>query len=137
MNKLQAFTLLELAVVLALTSVVFSLGYMAYGMVVKSYGNFQTHQDQQLDQYALASLFNVDFQACESIELDQNALTLVDRGKRVSYQNLDGYLLRNQTFRIDTFYNCAWIIQGDSLILQQEKAQYFYSLQPKKRASWP
>ncbi len=136
MNRVPAFTLLEMAVVLALTSVVFSLGYLAYGMVFKGYQGFQKQQELNLNGYALGALFNSDFQACELIEVEEEGLLLIDRGKRTRYQNEEEYLLRIQGQRIDTFYQSRWMINQDSVYLYFGDQYQPYSLKPKTETSW-
>jgi prepilin-type N-terminal cleavage/methylation domain-containing protein len=69
MNRIKAFTLLELVVVMAITSFIVVAGYFAYSSSQKRLAVFRSLSENKTDLTELGFLLKKDFEECESVSL--------------------------------------------------------------------
>ena len=102
--KLKAFTLLELIVVLTVTTLVIALGYSSYQLINRYYINqLDDHQDYE-EWATLMYQFQHDFIMSESATLTEGGIQLKHRKDSMLYSWEGDYTIRKMLNRVDTFH---------------------------------
>jgi len=101
-NKIQAFTLSEMLVVLLLTVIVVGLAFAILNLVQKQMWGIQDVYGQKTVNNHLKQALWIDFNSHSQIHWDpqQGALLLENELDKMGYQFREGYVLREK----DTFY---------------------------------
>lgn len=108
MRKLKAFTILELIVALAISSVLISIGYYSVLVVFKMFkGNVS--QSQEITAYYLfKKTLDNDFRRCdfagEGSDSPGLLLRSVKDSNRIAYEFRKNYIIRQMNNAVDTFH---------------------------------
>lgn len=105
MKRLRAFTIVELVVALAISSLVIVLAASCYQLVRRMYAESRVVMKQrddisQLRRQLTHDMEEAPFLLCEG----EHVLALEIRGVTVRYHLLDQFVVREQLSRLDTFY---------------------------------
>ncbi|MBT1705383.1 prepilin-type N-terminal cleavage/methylation domain-containing protein [Fulvivirgaceae bacterium PWU20] len=103
-SKTNAFTLVEMLVVLVLSSIIVSIIYVAYFTITRYQVDLSRKQKRSEDLTSLYYLLKRDIHSSVNIEA-VNDLSLNCSGKiNILYQFTSTYTVRMQESRVDTFY---------------------------------
>ncbi|MBI4946038.1 MAG: prepilin-type N-terminal cleavage/methylation domain-containing protein [Bacteroidetes bacterium] len=102
---LQAFTIIELLVVMVLSAIVISFGYLGYGMVQKNYLGFRSSAVRINESAKLQSALSYDVDNCHYLSGDTKELIFVfEKNKMVTYLFLDKVVIRAEGQVRDTIH---------------------------------
>lgn len=103
MNKVKAFTILEMLINLTLMSIIMGLIYFAYSSFVQQVINYQTaiHEENSLNQIYVQLKTDV-FEAEKIVGSNTSFKTIPYNGKEIHYKNSGGFLIRKQAQVLDT-----------------------------------
>lgn len=104
-KHLQAFTILELVIVMILTGIASGIIYMVLNIFMFQYTGFGKTAGYMLDYYACKRQLEGDFNASHLLEKSGDSLICVkDKGKVAYYFGNQQYILRvDDEINIDTF----------------------------------
>lgn len=104
MQKIRAYTLIEVAVAMLLAGICISICYTAYGIINNYYQNFQ-QKNQTTDQVlTLKHVLEKDFLQSKSILRSEKGIKLDQDSTAINYLFEQGYILREiPEFHTDTF----------------------------------
>ena len=124
MRKIRAFTIIELVVVMILSSIIIGIIYSAYQIVNSQYGNYIKANKQITSEAVLTMLLNKDFAAAHFIKKEGERIFFFDIENKVkSYHFGDDFIVRNSNAVVDTFFIRALNIE--TLFLNQ--SPHFYN----------
>jgi len=104
MNKTKAFTVIELTVVMILSSIVISIAYLSFDILQKQYRNYRESNDKIAMISKLHRLLHTDFNNSEII-IKTDAGILTNYGtKQINYEFDFGFILRKDGEITDTFF---------------------------------
>ncbi|HLC83714.1 MAG TPA: prepilin-type N-terminal cleavage/methylation domain-containing protein [Bacteroidia bacterium] len=103
MQKLKAFTLMELLIGMIVSAIVISFCYMSYGMIYKQFINYKTVKQELVETMQFHSVLNRDFADAQKVLFKENELTLVN-AKNVSYNFETEFVFRQAGEVVDTFF---------------------------------
>lgn len=104
MKKINAFTLLELSVVMAVAGMVFAISYSAYHIISRQYGEFKNSSERLLDISTLSAVLARDFAEAKNIKKAGDDLLLEKRdGVLITYRFEPGALIRKMEETEDRF----------------------------------
>ena len=113
MNKLKAFTLLELSIALLLTTVVISIGYMALGMIDRQQDDFRAYNAEVTDLQQLHWMLANDFDRAELALIQPDRLQLEFNDQiPVQYSFESDRIIRYEPEHTDTFTIANQWIKG-------------------------
>lgn len=102
-KRLKAFTLIELAVVMLLTALVCTLGYMAWGIVQQQLTGYQRASNITAELARMEMALRHDMDQAAAVARSGNTITCTLRNnKTISYQLLPEMLLRTAPGRNDS-----------------------------------
>ena len=115
MNKqlsLQAFTLMEVMMTMALLAILVLLGYKIFGIVEQSLYRYTTRIEQTYDQASLELIIRKDIQQAQEIETmpsgDICMITSYNKPK-ICLEKTDSLLIRKYVSQRDTFaFQGSW-----------------------------
>ena len=121
MKRISAFTLLELIIVMILTSFIVVAGYFAYTSSVQRLSIFELMSKGKVDLTELDLLLTKDFQECNSASLTTpKQLTLFNaNGEQLVYSFDEQSVYRKLPMRIDTFYVSVTKVTSQELELDR------------------
>lgn len=115
-RRLSAFTLLEMMVVLAVSSILFTLAYAALGLVQRQQQVFAARSASLGQVSTWQNVLAADFKAAQRIEATDNQLRFQQPAGLVLYVLQDSTLLRQQGDVVDTLAvpvrACTYFWQG-------------------------
>ncbi|SFZ93406.1 hypothetical protein SAMN05428642_103115 [Flaviramulus basaltis] len=100
-NKIQAFTLSEMVVVLILTSIVIGLSFSVLNLVQKHMGSIQNNFKQNTELNKLEQSLWLDFNRYPQIKYDvlEDVITFRNEIDSITYQIHEAYIIKE----LDTF----------------------------------
>ena len=101
-KRIQAFTILEVTITMLIASVLIGFTYMAYSIVIKSYGSFNQKNQDMAVLVRLDEWLKKDFAHAEIIQKDTAGIVLNSAGHQIKYQFDPDFIVRAE-FRTDTF----------------------------------
>jgi len=104
MNKTKAFTVIELTVVMILSSIVISITYLSFDILQKQYRDYRESNDKIAMISKLNSLLHTDFNNSEIIIKTDAGILTNYRTKQINYEFDFGFILRKEGEITDTFF---------------------------------
>ncbi|OKS87280.1 PulJ/GspJ family protein [Mucilaginibacter polytrichastri] len=105
-QRLAAFTILELTVVMLLSAIVIGITYTAYSIMSQSYLNFTNKNEAMGMLIRVDELLRKDFERSEAIALDHHLITFQDSIAIIKYQIEPDFIVRTglstDTFKLKT-----------------------------------
>lgn len=121
-SKISAFTLMEVVVVMVLSSIVISMGYTLLRLVQHEFISFEKEDSEQVKISELHSALENDFIRADRVFFDADSVKLYcnfPERRTISYQFTSATVLR-QDIRVDTFWvatSLLFPLKVDSLVL--------------------
>ena len=104
-RKIKAFTILELVVVMILTSIIVGIVYSAYEVVGNQYNSYRKINTQNKQVALLNMLLNKDFTTSHFIKCGEDKLLFYDKENKItSYDFGEQDITRNNNAFTDTFF---------------------------------
>jgi prepilin-type N-terminal cleavage/methylation domain-containing protein len=104
MQKLRAFTLMELLIGMIISSIVISFCYATYSIIYKQYLTYKAVKQEVVQTAQLNAILTTDFLNAETVTYDDTKLTLNNTDASVLEYNFnDEFILRRQAEIVDTF----------------------------------
>jgi Tfp pilus assembly protein PilE len=103
MKRFKAFTILELTVVMLLTTIVAGISYGAYHIVTHQFQQYKTTNETLTDTALLDALLKRDFAQAEQIVRSENGIVAVYKNQHTTYNFGNEYIIRSFAERVDTF----------------------------------
>lgn len=104
MQKVRAFTLLELLVGMIISSIVIGFCYMSYSIIYKQYLNYKILRKEIVETIQLNSILNTGFVNAETVEFNSNRLVFNSQnGSQLQYDFTNNFIIRKDREVIDTF----------------------------------
>ena len=143
-QKVKAFTIIEMTVVMLLSTVVISMAYFAFELLSKRYLKYKAQTEVYYKLTLLDQLLSKDFFLADSIKTDGEMLHTFQGNTICKYEFSQKYVVRQAASQTDTFYckiqkhellyNQQPILPGDivdqlnlSLLFEEKKLDYIYS----------
>jgi Tfp pilus assembly protein PilE len=101
-QKIRAFTIMEVTVTMLVTAILIGITYTSYSIIVKSYGGFNTKNDEMAALVSLDHVLKRDFERSEGVYKTQDGIVLKKENSVIGYVFAPGYVIRNAA-RADTF----------------------------------
>lgn len=103
-KRLKAFTIMEVTVAMLLAAIVIAITYTAYGIVMRTYGNYHAKSEATAMLTQLNGVLRRDFERAAEIDKTEVGLSLTRADSTVIlYEFNADYIVRKGT-AIDTFY---------------------------------
>lgn len=119
MQKLKAFTLMELLIGMIVSAIVISFCYLSYGMIYKQFINYKTIKQELVETMQFHSVLSRDFADAQKVLFKENELTLVNN-KNVNYNFETEFVLRKTGEAVDTFFLKPVNIFADHLVTESD-----------------
>lgn len=104
-KTLPGHTLMEMLVVLALTNIVFGLGYFSWNIIERQLYETSAEEDKLLDINKLRYLLNRDVETCSKIQRTTDGLLLeYQQAPNTQYLFFADGVIRVNILQQDTFY---------------------------------
>lgn len=104
MQKIRAFTLLELLIGMIISSIVIGFCYLSYSIIYKQYMSYKILKMEIVETIQFNSILNTDFIKAETVLFHENKLSFNSTYKLpLQYDFNDKYILRKDGETIDTF----------------------------------
>lgn len=115
MNKVKAFTLSELIVVMIISTIVISLAFMALSMVKRQIGHIQKRTVLKEELLSLEKVLNMDFNRYGIANFNINVLKFKNPLDSTTYTIEENWVLRNKdTFNIEAS-NVLFFLDGNTV----------------------
>jgi prepilin-type N-terminal cleavage/methylation domain-containing protein len=101
--KTRAYTLLELAVVMVLSGILFAMTYQALHFIQSSYSNFSQRSSQVVKNKGLFHWLNRDARRADAVYVSDGEIICHHQLNTVVYKTGPSYIVRQQAGRNDTF----------------------------------
>jgi len=101
-KRVKAFTILEVTITMLIAAVLIGFTYMAYSIVVKSYGSFSQKSQDMAVLIRLDEWLKKDFGHAEIIQKDTAGIVFNSTEHHVKYLFDPDFIVRTE-FRTDTF----------------------------------
>ena len=104
---IQAFTVIELLVVMVLTTVLVGLAFMAFQIIQQQFFHFEKQNATSLQIDNFNRLWRYDTESCRDLTINGSFITCQHDDHLVSYEFYDNQIVRNGTvldYRPDTFF---------------------------------
>ena len=101
-RRVKAFTILEVTIVMMITSLLIGITYTSYSIIVKSYLSFTEKNKDQTVLTNLDYLLRRDFEQANIIRKEPDGVSLQRESGIIKYQIKPEYILR-EGIRTDTF----------------------------------
>jgi len=133
-QNLKAFTLVELVVVMILSSVIATIAFFSIQNVQSQYSNFEQQTDTVLEISHFQTVLASDFEQSKLVHCEENSLHLIYENYKIQYQFAPSWVTRSvenqfiDTLRIPSslvsfYYKSKLISQG-----RVDKFQLKYTL---------
>ena len=104
MQKLKAFTILELLVAMVISSLVISASYLTYDIVYKQFLTFKKVDSNVLQALTFSNILNNDIATGEFVYKSNNGINVIGfDGNETTYYFGSDHIIRNVAGVIDTF----------------------------------
>ncbi len=103
-KKIKAFTLIELIVVLLLTSLVITITFYTFQVAKNYYLHFDKKENQVTALIRFNAVLQSDFTKSQYAEGNSKVVTCYFEKKQISYRFMNEYIIREQVGVRDTFY---------------------------------
>lgn len=101
-QKIKAFTVMEVTVTMLVTAILIGIMYTSYSIIVKSYGGFNTKNDEMAALVSLDHVLKRDFERSESVYKTQDGIVLKKDDTMIDYVFTPDFIVRKAA-RADTF----------------------------------
>jgi prepilin-type N-terminal cleavage/methylation domain-containing protein len=101
--RTRAYTLLELAVVMVLSGILFAMAYQALHFIQSSYSNFSQRNSQVVKNKGLFHWLNRDVRRADAVYVSDAEIICYRQLNTVVYKTGTNYIVRQQAGRDDTF----------------------------------
>ena len=95
-QRLAAFTLQEMVIVLVITSVLIGMAYFSYHAIHRYYRIYQLQSNEVLEAYRLMDLIETDLEQASTIEVQADKIVLQIDGGAISYSSDREVFIRNR-----------------------------------------
>ncbi len=136
MNKVKAFTLTELIVVMIIFTIVISLAFMALSMVKRQVGHIQKRTVAKEELIGLEKVLNKDFNTYGLADFSGNNLSFKSPIDSVNYVFEEGFLLRNRDTIKISISNLTFFLDGNNVKKGNVDAIKFISTELNNRATF-
>ncbi len=123
-SRVKAFSLVEMLVVLVLSSIVVAIIYVSYSRVQSFYRSVSKKYQTSEDFGALIYTIRKDINASDAVLKTEEGVSCVFREREVSYAFTPSYVVRRQSEVVDTF-NClnleAYVLFSGSKVEQPRR----------------
>ena len=116
LRKLQAFTLLELIIVMVISTIVMAICGYALTFFLKQTGDFHTDNETRMRELQLYTVLSHDIAHCQNVMNSDNNITCSDSYlQTIRYRFLDNLIIRTVNEEPDSFqlplsrYECSYI----------------------------
>ncbi|MES2113017.1 MAG: prepilin-type N-terminal cleavage/methylation domain-containing protein [Bacteroidota bacterium] len=116
MNKVKAFTIMEVTITMLISAVLIGIAYTSYSIIIKSYNSFNDKNNKLAVLYNLDHLLKRDFDQAAIISKDQSDIAIKKDNVLITYKFYADFVTRKGA-SIDTFK-----VQTDGLITNFENA---------------
>ena len=132
MQKLRAFTLMELLVGMIVSSIVISFGYATYSLIYKQYRSYRIIKNELADVSQLSFILNNDMANAEMVSLKENLLS-IDRKDKLPllYDFNDSIVLRKENDICDTFKIAPSAVTAGFIFPDQKAIVKYFSFEAK------
>lgn len=104
MQKLKAFTLMELLIGMIISSIVISFCYMSYTLIYKQYQNYKIIKKELVEALQFNSVLGHDIVNADRVLFSENKLTLINNHEKgLEYNFSEAFILRKAGEVTDTF----------------------------------
>jgi hypothetical protein len=103
MVKIPAYTVLELLIVMIITSIVVALTYSGFQKIYQHYERFNMSQKQILSLIMMDREIRKDFEAADMLLKTEDGFVCNYHDRPIRYIFSENYLLRQELDRYDTF----------------------------------
>ena len=125
-RKIKAFTIIELVVVMILTSIIVGIVYSAYSIVGNQYTGYKKINTQNSRVALLSMLLNKDFSTSCFIKSGEDKIFFYDKeNNTITYEFWENCITRNSNAVTDTFFISSLNVEMKFL---NQKQQFHNSL---------
>ena len=104
MQKLKAFTLLELLIAMVISSIVVAFGYSVYSLMYKQYLSYKKTKTEIVKTMQFNTVLTNDFYNSEEITFSENTIAIFRKNNEpLIYTFNDNFILRKANEITDTF----------------------------------
>jgi prepilin-type N-terminal cleavage/methylation domain-containing protein len=104
MQKLKAFTLMELLIGMIISAIVISFCYLSYTIIYKQYLSYKSVKKELVEAMELNAVCSRDIANADKVLFEENKLILLqEQHENVEYHFLETIVLRKNQEVIDTF----------------------------------
>jgi prepilin-type N-terminal cleavage/methylation domain-containing protein len=122
MQKVKAFTLMELLVSMLISGIVISIIYLSYEIIYKQYEGYKKTNKKITQALLVNTLLKTDFLKAHYILNKEKGLLFLDKQQNaIGYQFEEKYILRKANNVQDTFFLKAITIKQEFMNLKQEE----------------
>jgi prepilin-type N-terminal cleavage/methylation domain-containing protein len=120
--KIKSFTLPELMVVMVLSGIAITMAFAVYRYVDNNFTSFSISQKGLMEHKEFSALFRSEFDKSSLAGATDNTITLLFDDKTIFYHLHDGYIVREQLLRSDTFainasgYQLSFFNEGSEIL---------------------
>ncbi|HEX8545810.1 MAG TPA: hypothetical protein VF691_02550 [Cytophagaceae bacterium] len=104
MRKILAYTIMEMIIVMLLSSVVFTIAFKSFEIISSHYITYKNNVDEIGDFSLLDRLISNNCLQSKKIERTTDGLDFIFETNRISYEFAPDYILRIQAGVLDTFF---------------------------------
>lgn len=104
MNKLKAYSIIEMMVVMLISMIIIGIAYNGYLFFYKQFLHFQDSSDKVANDYLFNRLMQSDISDCHFILKKSKGMDCHFGGKKIVYEWNESYILRKDNLSLDTFY---------------------------------
>lgn len=104
MRRIAAFTIMEMIIVMLLSSVVFTIAFKSFEIISKHYISYKKNVDEIGDYSLLDRLISTNCLQCKRLEKTADGVLFIYETGRISYVFSQDYILRAQAGILDTFF---------------------------------
>ena len=103
MKRVASYTIMEMIIVMLLSSLVFTIAFKSFEIISKHYISYKRSVDEIGDYSLLDRLISSNSLQCIRIEKTQDGVAFVFEKGRIDYDFSQDYILRTQAGAKDTF----------------------------------
>lgn len=103
MNRLRAFTLMEMMVVMVVSAVAITICFTCFNLIQRQFLRFKDRQEAFAVHLEIDRLMTKDFSDCRQILKMQQGCSFRYAWRTVRYEFMDGMIVRLDSARSDTF----------------------------------
>jgi hypothetical protein len=104
MNKIKSFTILELTVVMLMSTLVLGIAYNGYTIFYKQFISFKKSSSKIADISLLDRLIWTDIADCKTVVKNEQGITCKFAGNEIKYVLEEDFILRKRGTMIDSFF---------------------------------